>query len=415
MRRSSAVLLLLPSLLLVPLRGNADAQAPRIIENPRPTWKPAEVLRLASAPTLVIGTKSGPMYEFDRVAGCARLFDGRIVVADGGSSTLRFFDSTGTYLKSVGGRGAGPGEFQSLQTFFIMPGDTLVAGAVIRELSYFTDAGQYLQRRGLMNPPMQIAKTGMPLTLASLDGSGARAVAVVPRPTQRGAGSRWVDSFPVAIVDARNVEIRQLGTLPSMELAMSGGNPRQVWFGANAVFASAGGLFYVGFGSEYAIRVYTPQGTLQSIIRRAWTPTHVTKADIDAYVVEWGKRWIKVTGEEAAAERTSLRNDPYAATVPAFSQFIADRVGRLWVREAHLADAPGSGALNTTPLIASRWSVFDQGGHWLGDVTMPARFQPRDIGAGYVLGTALDVDGGPIDRDVPAPESRRTSVERAPE
>ncbi len=119
----------------------------------------------------------------------------------------------------------------------------------------------------------------------------------------------------------------------------------------------------------------------------------MTKADIDEYVVEWGKRWITATGAEAEAQRASLREDPYAATVPAFSQFIADRIGRLWVREAHLADAPGAGALNTTPLVPSIWSVFDPAGRWLGDVTMLARFQPRDIGADYVLGTVLDADG----------------------
>ena len=29
---------------------------------------------------------------------------------------------------------------------------------------------------------------------------------------------------------------------------------------------------------------------------------------------------------------------------------------------------------------------------WLGDVTMPARFSPTDIGADYVLGIARDED-----------------------
>ena len=174
---------------------------------------------------------------------------------------------------------------------------------------------------------------------------------------------------------------------------MGGDSPQLVWFGANATFASDGRLFYIGFGSEYAIRVYTSSGDLKHIIRRTWTPVSVTSADIDRYVEEWGKRWIKSTGAEAEAERASLRQDPYASTVPAFSQFIADRVGRLWVREAHLADAPGAGALNTTPLVPSRWSIFDPDGRWLGDVSMPARFQPRDIGADYVLGTAVDADG----------------------
>jgi hypothetical protein len=37
--------------------------------------------------------------------------------------------------------------------------------------------------------------------------------------------------------------------------------------------------------------------------------------------------------------------------------------------------------------------VFDRDGAWLGDVTLPAHFQPYDIGADYVLGVARDDDG----------------------
>ena len=372
--------------------SNALAQEPRIVENPRPTWKPDEALRLAPTPTLVVGTQAGEIYEFYRVAGAARLTDGRIVVADGGSLSLRFFDSTGSFIESVGGRGEGPGEFQAMTFFSVVQGDTLVAGHFMRELSYFTGTGQYLERRVSPNPPMRIA-TELRVTVATLDGSGTRAIAAMPIEPKRGTGNRWVDSVPVTIVNGRNVEVRALGMLPGMELAMDDGDPRQPRFGATATFASDGKLLYIGLGAEYAIRVYTQQGRLSHIIRRAWTPVRVTKADIDAYVTEWGKRWIRATGAEAEAQRSSMREDPYAATVPAFSQFIADRVGRLWVREAHLADAPGAGALNTTPLVPSIWSVFDPAGRWLGDVTMPARFQPRDIGADYVLGTVMDEDG----------------------
>jgi hypothetical protein len=90
-----------------------------------------------------------------------------------------------------------------------------------------------------------------------------------------------------------------------------------------------------------------------------------------------------------------LRKSSYAITVPAFSQFIPDRVGRLWVREAHVADAAGAGALNRMPLVPSTWSVFDSTGSWLGDVGMPAKFWPMDVGANYVLGSALDEDDVP--------------------
>jgi hypothetical protein len=386
-----------PFLLSALLCSSASAQAPRVVDNPRPIWKAGEALVLSAAPSLVIGDEGGPNYEFLRIRGTARLDDGRIVVVDASSLTLRFFDASGRYLKSAGGKGGGPGEFEQLDAFWRLPGDTIVAGSMLRgDLSYFTGEGKYLQRLARTPPPSAPggnAAAGWPVTLAPLDGAGLRVSGNMPMRGPATVGNRTVDSFPVAIVDQRSAEIRKIGTLPSMALAMDGGQPRTPWFGAVATYAADAKYFYIGFGTAYAINVYTRSGALSHVIRRAWTPRKVTKADIDKYVVEWGKRWIKSTGASADAERADLRNDPYAATVPAFSQFLADRTGRLWVREAKLADAPGAGQLNTTPLVPSTWSVFSPAGTWLGDVTMPARFLPRDIGADYVLGTAIDADG----------------------
>jgi len=160
----------------------------------------------------------------------------------------------------------------------------------------------------------------------------------------------------------------------------------QPWLSPTAVFGGTADRLYYGFGEQYAIRVYAADGTLQSIIRRAWTPTPVTPERWDYWVVEWAKIWVKSVGEQYAKEMMDLRASPYAETLPAFSQFIADRVGRLWVREAHLEDAIAAGSLSDPPAVPSKWSVFDSTGRWLGDVTMPANFQPYDIGADYVAG-----------------------------
>src|SRR5688572_23269160 len=138
---------------------------------------------------------------------------------------------------------------------------------------------------------------------------------------------------------------------------------------------------------------YTRDGRLARLIRRRWIPVRVTDAEIDTYVVEWGKRWIKATGAEAERRRADLRDDSYERTVPAFSRLLVDRAVRLWVRTPNIADAPRAGQLNTTPLVASQWSVFDSIGVWLGDVTLPAEFQPFEIGTDYVVGAARDADG----------------------
>ena len=81
-----------------------------------------------------------------------------------------------------------------------------------------------------------------------------------------------------------------------------------------------------------------------------------------------------------------MREEPWAEELPAFSQFIVDLSGRLWVRGAHWQDAIGAGSLTDIPAVPSTWSVFDVRGRWLGDVRMPAGFQPFEIGTDYVTG-----------------------------
>lgn len=391
-QRSTVLALIVICSAQLSLVGCTPHEAPGDIDNAQPAWGPDEILQLSAVPTLVIGTDAGEMYEFIRVVGAARLTDGRIVVADAGSLSLRFFDSSGAFLTSVGERGEGPGEFTSLYQFAVMPGDTLVAGPAIGELSWFSGSGRFLARRGTTNPPIALGESGRLMPVAALDGSGTRVITALGRPESSSDEAMWVDSMPLVIVDDNNAGVGRIGMVPSLQMVMGSDGPRPPWFGATAVVTSGDGHLYVGFGAEYAIRKFDARGALLQTIRRPWTPTLVTPGDIDRYVTEWGARWITSTGDEADAEHAALRADPYAAVVPAFGQFIVDDVGRLWVREAHLGDAPGNGGFNGTPLVPSLWSVFDPKGRWLGDVGMPARFQPYDIGADFVLGKALDED-----------------------
>jgi hypothetical protein len=68
---------------------------------------------LSESPVLEIGVREGEEpYQLHRVRGSVRLEDGRIVVLNGGSQELRYYDSQGRFLKSVGAMGEGPAEFR---------------------------------------------------------------------------------------------------------------------------------------------------------------------------------------------------------------------------------------------------------------------------------------------------------------
>jgi len=206
-------------------------------------------------------------------------------------------------------------------------------------------------------------------------------------PSPRAPGTECTDAMNFSLVGTDHSVIRDLGRLPYMVFVQENAKSYTYpWLSSIAVVAGSADHFYYGFGDQYAIRVYSPTGQLQSIVRRAWTPIPVTAADWEDWVVEWSELWIKSTGDSAKKEMLELRDSPYALTMPAFSQFIPDHIGRLWVREAHYQDAISAGSLTDPPVVGSKWSVFDPQGVWLGDVTMPKDFQPHDIGADYVLG-----------------------------
>lgn len=72
----------------------------------------ASGITVDATPLVSIGVEEGEEpYQLDRVLDAIVAADGRIVVSNTGSGELRVFDSAGTYISSIGRRGAGPMEF----------------------------------------------------------------------------------------------------------------------------------------------------------------------------------------------------------------------------------------------------------------------------------------------------------------
>jgi hypothetical protein len=376
----------------VQLSGQApvirDSAGIRIVENSHPRWTPSQTPHLASAPSLVIGTQPGEAYELSHVAGALRLSDHRIVVGDGGSSQLRFYDAEGTFLRSIGRHGDGPGEFAGLSQLSQFVGDSIVAGSATR-LSVFTAAGVYARRVDAMIPPVTLP-VGEPM-IQGLFAGGTSIIGSIPHPMESGhhpaAGMRWIDTIHLALFDRHNTSLKTLAALPARMLEWQGLDLLFVGFSPQLLTASTGRRWFAGFGSEYSVRVYRADGQLAQIIRRQWDPEPV---DYDAWTRLWLKSDDTLTASEAAIGRAALRKSSQVSALPAFAALIADHSGRLWVRESQLADWVRN---SKVAAMSSRWNVFAVDGQWLGVVAMPPRFTPTDIGPDYVLGVARDGDG----------------------
>ncbi len=75
---------------------------------------------------------------------------GRIYVADVGQSHVTVFDSAGSFVRTIGRRGSGPGEFHQPMQLGIDNADTLFVYDVgLRRLTKFSPDGQFVVQKGL--------------------------------------------------------------------------------------------------------------------------------------------------------------------------------------------------------------------------------------------------------------------------
>ena len=108
----------------VELSDSADV---RTVHSRQPRWGEGEGWVVEAEPRLVIGRLSGPEEEqLVDVSAAARQGDGDIVVADRRIKTVRLFDSSGRFRRTLGSAGSGPGEFQAPDLVGVTSGDTIL-------------------------------------------------------------------------------------------------------------------------------------------------------------------------------------------------------------------------------------------------------------------------------------------------
>ena len=363
-----------------------DSAGVRVVENGLSVrtldWSVAE------EPSLSIGSAAGnPDQQLYQVVGAIRLADGHVVVANGGTLELRFYDGGGRFLTSVGRRGGGPGEFQSLEWIARFGSDSILALDVVsHRVSYFDVDGRFgrsvrLEPSAAIPAPRAVGffADGSLLATHGLYSLGAQ----LPIRSERDQ-----EGLFRYMPDGKTAE--RLGSFPGPERdivttrpATSTGAPRvERWprpFGRKTVFAAAGDRFYVADNDTYEIKVYSIDPVrLVQIVRKEHSPVAVTDADLRRY------RDSVLASASDAARSISLSSfenrPPPPRTMPAYAPDIhIDPDAYLWVR-----DLSGPGDPH------SRWSVFAADGSYLGSIEVPAQFGVLEIGQHYVLGLRRD-------------------------
>jgi hypothetical protein len=349
-----------------------DSVGIQIVESTVPIWGDVPGWEVDAAPTTRIGLSDGdPRYLFSRVAGAVRMANGTIVVGDGISNEIRFFDASGGFVRSVGRTGQGPGEFEYLRGLSRCGGDSLLAFDLSWQTKVYEPGGELVREMRWTEPD----RDRPPYRLTCSPG-GAFAIAGWGEQTLQRQIGFYAATSPVWILDGEGGVRAELGEFVSSERIGSEGGSRPHPFGRSTLIAGGPDRIYVGPSEGLEILVYGFDGELRAILRGPQPDLEIRATHLARYRQE---RLDAAPPERRQAIARDVDEMPSAPAFPAYDRMEVDSDGNLWVRRFR---KPGEAG----PV----WVIFDARGVLLGELTTPEGLEVTEIGSDHVLGVHED-------------------------
>jgi hypothetical protein len=318
--------------------------------------------------------------------------DGTVLVAEGGAAHVKVFGPDGSYLRTIGGTGEGPGEFRV--AFLATRGDTLFVQdpRVARGSTFLISTGEFLTSRltaccywapvgidgsgravlSAMRRERADSQPSMTFVRAVL---GSTAADTVDVPYRRASGdrARW------EVRDGDRMQMTVTVPLRPQELQVA--DPR--------------GAFVTAWSGEYLLRATSDGQDTTALYGRPFSPLMVTSVEKQA-LVDARVASMRAGGGPTSVPEQTLRAafvvDYIPDVRPPFERFSLDAAGRTWVQRSY-AD---------TSVV--EFDLFDTDRRWLDIVRAPGSLWPSATWTPIAWGRELvavpgeDADGRPLVR-----------------
>ena len=274
------------------------------------------VCSLAETPDTRVTSPASGEWTLFLISDLDRMEDGRLVVVNRGSQELLMFGRDGEFLRSVGRRGEGPGEFMDPVELDFVAGDSIVVWDWgLGRIVLFGPDGSH-GRSFRLQPPVP-SPTGRVAVL------GRHGIAIGNHDGRSLAPELTPQFLQVLRYDWGGTLLDTLATLPYGEMGKIDPESRRMnrpIFEARGVFSTHGDLLYTSDGSSPEVRVHRGD-RIESIVR--WDPgdRSVRKEDVEAYRAAW----LELTGR-------SLVAFPAKDVFPAVKEVQIDPGGRVWIQ-----------------------------------------------------------------------------------
>lgn len=315
---------------------------------------------------------------FSRPSDVAEDEQGRIYISDFKESHIKVFDAAGTFLRTIGRAGQGPGDFRSLVEVEFADGSLYAIERII--VSLFTPEGRFLRS---LRPENGRSIRAM---RALRDG---RFVAEKRTPDYQSPDHRVAFSLellspemaPVRTICRRELHPYIPISEPTPMDLSKPFEPDLSW----TVLPS--GNIAVSDGLNDAIELHDPDKGLISTFSRAFEPLPVTAEDQKEYLagVSYMTQEGGVPKLHKGAADYMIKATIFPKFHPPFKHIWSDAQGRIWVlRPSHMKDTK-----------TSLMDVFDAGGRFIGRVTtdagpLPYRLLPWSGGFWMIRQTEED-------------------------
>jgi len=334
-----------------------------------------------SVPLLEIGTRDGPgETQFAAVYGVRRLRDSSIVVVDGATPAVRVFNARGAYVRTIGRRGDGPGEYRKPR--WIAESDS---GGLFVYDAFAEAVGRLIHydRSGavLWSETLHALPDATPSTPSRLLRDETLLLTGPVRDTYRNRP----DGLPVQGMDGvvvwrRGEPARTLRRVPGQIVTR-----KNLAWSDGGMVAFSDSLIYSANAYRYAIAVHALDGSQRdSIVRADYPVVRTTRERIDLMMAE-ARAYLDTVADPAKRQalETQFAAMTFPDTFPLIARMLTDEVGQLWVQ-----------------LVEQRsWSVYAPDGTHIADMPpLYARFTIRQIEADQVIGVWRDADDVPLVR-----------------
>ncbi|MBB4639230.1 6-bladed beta-propeller [Longimicrobium terrae] len=293
---------------------------------------------------------------FGGVAGVA--FDGaeNLYVLDRVNARVAVFDSAGRFVRTLGRRGGGPGEFSLPQQMAVTrAGEVIVSDAGHGALIIFGRDGS---ARSVRYPGVG---TLMGRTLAPHPRGGVVSLAM-GNPAAGGANAIGEETLLWIPTGAGASRTLASVSTPRGRGAGSAGSRERPAFSPSFRFAVlADGGVAVADGTAYAIRILDSSGRVLRVLQRPIAPRRVTARDRE-HEMDWRESLassggIRIVGPRGAVIPApvlrrvgeELRDVEFADVMPVIRRMGVDAAGNLWIERAGPSMEQSGGVDIVTP------------------------------------------------------------------